>query len=95
MIPIHAIVRAEERYGLILTPADLLACERQIRAGYAQLVARLNPRGEVWLVEHQGVVMRAIYNPTLLQISTFLPRTGRPQTCRRKRSPRDFREIAA
>lgn len=76
----HASLRAEERYGLPLTDADLTKFVLDItdtvtRTRTAALLQRRQPDGrEVWLVRARcGIAMRVVYAPQDAAVVTVLP----------------------
>lgn len=79
----HQIERAEFRYGLKLTPADLHHIAKKIKNREGTFLHNL-PDGrsggrnldgarEAWKVEHQGKTLVAVYRTTVKEIVTFLP----------------------
>lgn len=64
----HALRRAFERYGLILTYGELRDLKRIVAGGRARHV-----RDNVWRVEWRGLLLRLVYSPETDAIVTFLP----------------------
>ncbi len=67
-MPDHRIDRAKERYGVDLTPSDIIALESQISPAN---LFRSDYRGGVYLLRYNGVAMLAA--TTGRRIATFLP----------------------
>ena len=70
---IHAIRKARERYGLLISFADIKALTHQIENGQTGMIFQQSHRVKHHLVRHNGVVMRAVYDCNCNQIITFLP----------------------
>jgi hypothetical protein len=72
----HARTRGADRYGLRLTQDDLVRIVRQIQKGEAQYVGRDSNRVSIWIVEHSGRHLPAVYDKERQVIVTFLPLTA-------------------
>lgn len=79
----HQIERAHFRYGLRLTPSDLLNIAKKIKNREGTFLHAL-PDGrsggrnldgarEAWRVEYQGKTMIAVFRTTVKEVVTFLP----------------------
>lgn len=69
----HAVRRAAERYGVTLTKGDIEALAWRIRRGRGvTFLGSQSSTRSVWLVEHAGLQMKAIYQKRLGAILTFL-----------------------
>jgi hypothetical protein len=64
----HALTRAFERYGLLLTFGDLRDLARAVAGGRARHV-----RDNVWRLEWRGRWLRLVYSLETDAIVTFLP----------------------
>jgi len=70
---IHALRRAEERYGAKLSQRDLAEMRNKIKTGYSKFVGRLSHRVSEHLVDHNGQSYRVAYDNSRSQICSFLP----------------------
>lgn len=70
----HAIGRAEERYGLKLTPDDLADMVGRIRHNEGIMVRRTSLRVSVYDVETHSQTVRIVYDSLRRSIVTFLNR---------------------
>jgi hypothetical protein len=71
----HAIERARQRYGVVLTAADLVELSKTI--GASPLLRRLEGGTEHRLLMWKGTAMIAVVNLAKNFIITFLPRNSR------------------
>lgn len=69
---VHAIARAQERYGLTLGRGDLLALEGRLAGGAGVLVRRQADGMEVRLLDVGATVTAIVFCPTVGRIFTFL-----------------------
>jgi hypothetical protein len=74
----HAVIRAQERYGLVVTDADMLACVTDIidsvdHIPRAILLVRFS-QYEIWWAHLKGVEVRVCYCPLTARIISVLPR---------------------
>lgn len=69
----HAKARAQQRYGLEMTDADVLSVVSKIRSGEAVLQRRVEGT-ETYLLVYRGVVVRPVYLPATGALVTFLAR---------------------
>lgn len=69
----HAMLRAEQRYGLILTIDDLKAITRAIQRNKGTLLARLKDGKSAWSLPWQGRVLKLVMSPDLWKVITLLP----------------------
>ena len=69
----HAITRAKQRYGLLLSRKDIEEVNRMIRNGEAEFIQRESRTRTRWAVTFRGLRMVAIYNSDHNCVATFLP----------------------
>lgn len=70
---IHAKRRAEQRFGLTLSRADLNELVRQIQRGEAEFLARESNRVSRFRVRVRGASAEVIYDKQRKNIVTFFP----------------------
>lgn len=89
----HALIRAEQRYGLILQNADLDFIIEEIKDKKSMCLDTTG-RSEVHLMRYGGKAILPAYNPAKNAILTFLPEKTledmghRPRKSRKKKSKR-------
>jgi hypothetical protein len=69
----HAMMRAQQRYGLTLTIEDLKAMTHAIHRNKGKLLARLPENKSAWALPWQGQTVKLIMSPDLWKILTILP----------------------
>ena len=84
----HLIDRARERYGILLTDADL--AEIMATIATAPLISRNPEGGEIRLVMVRGTAMKACWTPELKRLTTFLPKGAHALTGARAGPPKDL-----
>lgn len=72
----HVIDRALERYGVQITPDDVIEVERRLAAGDGIRLRSLADGSEYWAIQVKGVAMVAVWWPINSLIATFLQRTS-------------------
>lgn len=68
----HARIRAQERYGLVLTREEVFQLSSQILTGN-QLAVEFTPRGMDMVCQLRGFPVRLIYRPLENMVVSFLP----------------------
>lgn len=90
----HAIQRAQERYGLTITNADLLVMEDMFARRHPAILVVYHADGASFIVIHwAGLMLNAIVNP-LGRVITFLPQSC-SQAARAPRLPKRKRRNSA
>jgi hypothetical protein len=79
----HAIKRAFERWGIVITNAEYLEMSKACESGHAPLIAEsTRTKGStVHAVKHRDRELWAIFNPSIGCIATFL-KCGKPEDIR-------------
>lgn len=67
------MIRAQERYGLHITPWDIRCVITQVTDGHALKLRKISQQLAVYLVTVQGHDCRIVYNRYRKFIITFLP----------------------
>lgn len=80
---LHAIDRARERYGVVLTPDDITAMKWQIINGSSVRVSSSPHGSELHMVRHGGSALLARWHDA--QIVTFEPADALTKSGRRAR----------
>ena len=78
----HAKTRAQERYGLELTNADLQTIARTISERRSRFVAKQPLGREIHVLTHQSVKLAVLYDPTNNVVLSPLPSEHRELTKR-------------
>lgn len=72
--PTHPIMRAADRYGLDLTPADLWAITKRIQNNdETEFEAKLADGATIWRLTYAQTPVRIIVDKTFYFVLTFLP----------------------
>ncbi len=69
----HTARRAASRYGITLSLSDYERLVKQIQSNEAQFVARQSSSRSIFLVEHAGVWMKAVYQPGIGILTVLAP----------------------
>lgn len=70
---LHAARRAAARYGVTLSISDYNHLVKQIQSSEAQFIARQSSTRSIFLVEHAGVAMKAVYQPGIGILTVLAP----------------------
>lgn len=70
---LHTARRAASRYGVTLSLGDYERLVKQIQSSEALFVARQSSSRSIFLVEHAGVWMKAVYQPGIGILTVLAP----------------------
>ena len=83
---LHARSRFLERYGVVLTIAELRALERRLYTGEGLLIRRQPDCCEVRVIRHGERLVTVAYDTITHEVKTFLPANATLRTGRRRRA---------
>lgn len=72
-LKVHSKNRARVRYGLTLNNDDLRAIVQKIRSGSGTFVKKQTNRVSEWIVSHNGISLRVLYDKMRRMTITCLP----------------------
>lgn len=89
MKSIHAITRAYDRYGLVLTADDLNTITQLIQSNHGELEWMNADQSMVWWITYKNTRLRLILTADFYTVITFLPPFMKKK--RPKKKPRQIR----
>lgn len=69
----HTKLRLAQRYGLHATGADIFQMAKRVAHGQATLLSRQSKTVALWQLEHQGQLIRVVFDSRSRSILTALP----------------------
>lgn len=69
----HTKLRLAQRYGLDVTSTDIFQMAKRMAHGQATLLSRQSKTVALWQLEHQGQLIRMVFDSRSRSILTALP----------------------
>ena len=83
----HAILRAQDRYGIDLTVDDLNTITQLIQSNHGEFIRQDSDKKTHWWLEYKGIRLRLLISADFYTVITVLPpfeKSRKPRPCAKK-----------